>query len=93
MCASHYMEITSRDTLRSLMEMREFSAERLARYAGCSKSFIVHLRVGRKKTCTPLLGERIAEALSVPTELIFLLKGSCNSGTPVRRSRVQLAAA
>lgn len=93
MCANHYMEITSCNTLRSLMEMRSFSSERLARYAGCSKSFIVHLRVGRKKTCTPLLGERIAEALNVPTELIFIAKGSCASGTVVPLRRQQRHAA
>lgn len=69
---SSYMELTSTNALRALMEQKGFSTERLARYAGCSKSFIVHLRVGRKKTCSPLLGARIAEALDVPEALIFV---------------------
>lgn len=77
-----YMELTSPQALRALMVQRNFSTERLARYAGCSKSFIVHLRVGRKKTCTPLLGARIAEALDVPETLLFARKSSCLNGSP-----------
>jgi len=80
---SVYMELTSPQTLRALMDQRGFSTERLARYAGCSKSFIVHLRVGRKRTCTPLLGKRIAEALDVPEALVFVRKMACSSGAVV----------
>jgi transcriptional regulator with XRE-family HTH domain len=67
-----WMRLTSQDTLRALMDQREFSYERLARYAGCSKSFISHLAKGRKTTCTPRLAENIAEALDVPLGLLFV---------------------
>lgn len=65
------MRLTSADTLRALMAQREFSVGRLARYAGCSKGFISHLTSGRRRTCTPQLAERIAEALDVPLPILF----------------------
>ena len=67
-----WMKLRSTDTLRAIMEMQGFSMSRLARYAGCSKSFIAHLRSGRKTTCTPQLAEKIAEALSVPVDVLFV---------------------
>lgn len=67
-----WMQLQSQDTLRALMEQRKLSMQRLARYAGCSKSMISHLTSGRKSTCTPPLAERIAEALDVPLEVLFV---------------------
>lgn len=75
-----WMRLTSADTLRALMKQRNFSMERLGRYSGCSKSFIHHLCSGRKGTCTPQLAERIAEALEVPIEILFVLHASTGSG-------------
>lgn len=67
------MKLTSRDTLRALMAQKEFSRRRLARYCGLSGSGMVdHLLDGRKTSCTPLLAERIAEALDVPLALLFV---------------------
>lgn len=66
------MRLQSAGTLSALMKQRGFSMSRLARYAGCSKSFISHLIAGRKTTCTPELAERIAEALEVPLSLLFV---------------------
>lgn len=66
------MKLTSPDTLKALMNQKNFSYDRLARYAGCSKSFISHLASGRKTSCTPLLAENIAEALEVPLSLLFV---------------------
>jgi transcriptional regulator with XRE-family HTH domain len=71
-----WMRLTSADTLKALMGQRDFSEARLARYAGCSPSFISHLKTGRKRTCTPRLAEAIAEALDVPTELLFVQRVS-----------------
>lgn len=71
-----WMKLTSADTLKALMAQRGLSMSRLARYAGCSKSFIAHLCVGRKSTCTPQLAQRIAEALEVPLEILFVLNES-----------------
>lgn len=49
---------------------------RLARYAGCSKSMIGHLCSGHKRTCSSDLAERIAEALDVESELLFVPNAS-----------------
>lgn len=79
-----WMKLQSKDTLLALIGQRRFSYERLARYAGCSKSFISHLTSGRKSTCTPELAHRIAEALEVPVEVLFVASESTNS---VRNNR------
>ncbi|TWS25393.1 helix-turn-helix transcriptional regulator [Tsukamurella sputi] len=85
------MKLTSIETLRALMRQRGFSMQRLARYAGCSKSFIGHLCSGRKTTCTPQLAVRIAEALDVPVDLIFVVYGSADSGRNSRTKRISAA--
>lgn len=66
-----WMKLRSADTLRALMEQDGFSLGRLARYADCSKGFISHLLAGRRSSCTPELADRIAEALGVPTTVLF----------------------
>jgi transcriptional regulator with XRE-family HTH domain len=81
-----WMRLQSSDTLRALMAQKSFSLERLARYAGCSKSFISHLTSGRKATCSPELAERIAEALEVPLAVLFLPSASSNTRPVVRKS-------
>lgn len=88
------MRLQSPDLLRSLMEdeRRDFSMSRLARYSGCSKSFISHLTSGRKKTCTPELAERIAEALGVPVDLLFVPSVSADSGRNDRSEQTQKVA-
>jgi transcriptional regulator with XRE-family HTH domain len=65
---------------------RNFSMARLARYSGCSKSFISHLVAGRKTTCTPELAERIAEALEVPVTLLFVPSESADSGRIIKEA-------
>ncbi|QCW22229.1 helix-turn-helix DNA-binding domain protein [Gordonia phage ThankyouJordi] len=82
------MRLTSAETLRALMRQKGMSMARLARYSGCSKSFIGHLCSERKRTCTPQLASRIAEALSVPTEILFELKASADGGCSTHRSKV-----
>lgn len=74
------MKLRSAETLRALMRQDEFSLARLARYAGCSKSFISHLLSGRRSSCTTELGDRIAEALSVPVEILFVVCKSPSAG-------------
>ena len=66
-----WMRLNSADTLKALMEQRNYSHERLARYAGCSRGFISHLTAGRKSSCSAVLAERIAEALDVPSQVLF----------------------
>lgn len=88
-----WMKLQSKDLLRSLMEdeRRNFSMARLARYSGCSKSFISHLRSGRKTTCTPELAERIAEALQVPVELLFVPSISADCGRSINHEGGRVA--
>lgn len=81
------MRLTSSETLKALIDQREFSYERLARYSGCSKSFISHLVKGRKNTCTPELAERMSEALQVPRPLLFVEGQSAASGSNDRTQR------
>lgn len=67
-----WMKLTSAATLKALMDQKNFTGERLGRYAGCSRSFICQLRNGSKSTCTPKLATAIAEALQVPLEILFV---------------------
>lgn len=69
-----WMRLTSTEVLKALMgpDSRNISHERLARYAGCSRGFISHLTSGRKKSCSSELAGRIAEALEVPLEVLFV---------------------
>lgn len=87
-----WMKLQSPDTLRALMVQRGFSYDRLARYAGVSKSFISHLVKGRKGTCLPTTAERIAEALDVPLEILFVPSASAVSGQNVTARRTAVAA-
>lgn len=67
------MKLTSANTLRALMEQKDFSRRRLARYCGlASTGMIDHLLAGRRTSCTPRLAQRIAEALDVPIDLLFV---------------------
>ena len=55
------------------MEQKDFSRRRLARYCGLAGTGMIdHLLAGRRTSCTPQLAERIAEALDVPTGLLFV---------------------
>lgn len=85
-----WMKLKSSDTLRALMNQDDFSLGRLARYAGCSKGFISHLLAGRRSSCTTDLGERIAEALGVPIEILFAVSKS-PSGTTIVKQKVSAA--
>lgn len=67
------MKLTSRDTLRALMQQKGFSRRRLARYCGLSGSGMIdHLLDGRRSSCTPQLAARIVEALDIPLAVLFV---------------------
>jgi transcriptional regulator with XRE-family HTH domain len=66
-----WMKLKSAEILLAFMRQKDFSMARLARYAGCSKSFIGFLCNGDKTSCTPELADRIAEALDVPRAALF----------------------
>lgn len=81
------MRLVSSDLLRAFLAERGMSHRRLARYAGCSHSFISHLTAGRSSTCTPDLAERIAEALEVPTTVLFAPQSPGTNKHDDRRTR------
>jgi transcriptional regulator with XRE-family HTH domain len=78
------MRLNSAMILAGWIEHRGMSLSKLARYAGCSKSFISHLTAGRRNSCTPRLAERIAEALEVPLEQLFTPHSSITTGTTIK---------
>lgn len=82
------MKLTSPDILIAFMKQRGIGYDRLARYAGVSKGFISHLARGRKTTCTETVATRIAEALDVPRDVLFVRHLSAASGRniPAQRS-------
>lgn len=81
------MRLTHPPTLKALIDRAGLSNRRLAAGAGCSPTFINSLANGHKTGVTPELAERIAEALDVPLDLLFVPTGSGDSGSDVRRVR------
>lgn len=70
-----WMRLQSGATLKALMEQKRLSRRTLARYCGLAGSGMIdHLIAGRKTSCTVQLAQRIAEALEVPLELLFVPK-------------------
>ncbi len=86
-----YAKIRDAEVLRSFMKSRNFSTSRLARYAGCHRSFIGHLMTGARTTCSPQLAFRIEEALGIPEGIIFDAIKSPSEGTRSNQ-RLTLAA-
>jgi hypothetical protein len=79
------MKLLSAEVLQAHMTHKNFSVQRLATYAGCSKSFIGFLRTGAKTSCTRELAEKIALALDLPIEALFVERTSAGSGSQVKR--------
>ncbi|WP_193606723.1 helix-turn-helix transcriptional regulator [Nocardioides lijunqiniae] len=67
------MQLSSPEMLAATIRRRGLSLADLARQSGCSKSMVGHLVTGHKTTCSPQLAARIATALDVPLELLFLV--------------------
>lgn len=70
-----YMRLISAERLRSFVGpegSKKMSGRRLARAIGKHPSFIDHLLAGRSSTCRPVTAQRIAEALEVPLEILFV---------------------
>lgn len=66
-----WMKLTSVVILRELMHTKGFDQAKLARYAGCSQSFISQLVNEKKWSCSEPLANDIAGALEVPTVVLF----------------------
>lgn len=70
-----WMRLQSTERLRAFVgpeDDKKLSQRQLARYAGVHTSFINHLTSGRRNSCTPLVATRIAEAVGVPLEILFV---------------------
>ena len=80
------MRLRSTETLRALMRQQNLSLGGLAVAAECSKSFVSHLLSGRRSTCTDALADRIAEALDVPTRVLFVPSKSISDRQSGHRS-------
>lgn len=75
------MRLQSIELLRAFVgpeANKKMSQRKLARYAGVHDSFINHLTSGRRTSCTPAVARRIAEALEVPLEVLFVPSTSSN---------------
>lgn len=69
-----WMRLRSAELLRAFVGPepdKRMSGRKLARAAGKHPSFINHLTSGRESSCTPQTADRIADALGVPTEVLF----------------------
>lgn len=85
------MILNSTVILTELMVTKRFDQARLARYAGCSQSFISQLVRGEKKSCSQELANCIAEALEVPTGVLFTPSASTD-GRSFRKRQAGRAA-
>lgn len=79
------MQLRSRETLRALMTQEQVSLGVLASAVGVHRSFVSHLLAGRSRGCTEPLAARIADALCVPTPVLFRAEGQ----PPGRRPEVE----
>jgi transcriptional regulator with XRE-family HTH domain len=79
------MRLQSGDTLRALIHQRGYSMAQVARDAGCSKAFVHSLCSGTKKSCSAQLGQRIAETLKVPLDLLFVLDEQRDTGRKINQ--------
>jgi transcriptional regulator with XRE-family HTH domain len=74
------MRITHPPSLKALIEQRGLSPSALAGQVGCTPPFICHLTAGRRTGASPELAERIAEALEVPLDVLFVPATSAERG-------------
>lgn len=69
-----WMKLRSAELLRAFVgpeDSKKLSARQLARTCGITPGFINHLTSGRKTSCRRMTADRIAQALGVPTDVLF----------------------
>lgn len=83
-----WLKVEDEDVFRAFVKRAGFNGATLARTVGCSSPMISLLARGQR-TCTADLAEKIAEALGVPRDVLFLRrvsrKASEPSSSPIRR--------
>lgn len=81
------MRLISYQVLDQYMEFRDETNRSLAAKAGISPATISHLRSGARNSCRPATARKIAFALQVLPESLFLPEVTTDSGSRiVRRS-------
>lgn len=76
-----WMRLHSTERLRAFVGPepdKKVSQRKLARYVGVHESFINHLTSGRRRSCTTLVAERIAEVVGVPVDILFVVETPSN---------------
>lgn len=87
------MRLQSGDTLKALIRQRRLNQSRLAAAVDCSPSFINALCAGTKASCRDELAGRIAEALTVPTDVLFAPTTSRIAGCTAANCGTQVVSA
>lgn len=85
------MRLQSTERLRAFVGAepeKKMSQRRLARYAGVTPGFINHLTSGRRNSCTTLVAQRIAEAIGVPLEILFVPETSTTDVSDTKPQKV-----
>ena len=85
-----WMRLQSAELLRAFVgpeEDKKISQRTLARYAGVHPSFINHLTSGRRRSCSPVVAQRIADAIEVPRSVLFVPEVASGSSTTVKREK------
>ena len=87
------MRLTNPELLKRYMTAHDFSQARLGRYAGCSRQFIWKLLNDPEvTTCTPEIGRRVEEALSLLPGTLFMPSVSPDKRVEVtRKAKVRAA--
>ena len=67
---------------------KKMSNRELALRANVSNGFIDHLTSGRRSSCKPETARRIAEALEVPIDVLFVVHVPSTSTTGAKRQEV-----
>lgn len=86
-----WMRLQSTERLRAFVGAepdKKMSQRRLARYAGVTPGFINHLTSGRRSSCTTLVAQRIAEAIEVPLEILFVPETPSTGTTDAKHQKV-----
>lgn len=83
------MRLVSPQRLRSFVGPeadKKMSGRKLARYADVHPSFVDHLLSGRRRSCTPKVAQRFAEALEVPLDVLFVPTVPSSTGPIAKQS-------
>lgn len=86
-----WMRLRSGALLRELMNTKNLSNADVAVHARVGRTFISALVNGRRHSCTPVVAERIAERLEVPTALLFDPRVTADSGRSAARKAGEAA--